>query len=157
MSERGLTEQPSPDANFSTVRWLTSLTTLWEQSCRPERFKGFMMICAEDTGCESYCGFDGFLFMLSACAHNWDRTDTKLACLSVAASAFDAYTTKHGDFNEYYNPFMHDGNVCLVIGVTEAVVIGLSLILPKKLRRALLIGNIAGRTGFALHNLAQDR
>ena len=97
------------------------------------------------------------VLLLSACAHDWDRTDTKLVCLSMAASAFDAYTTERGDFDEYYNPIMDDDNICLVIGATEAVVIGLSLILPKKLRRTLLIGNIAGRTGFALHNLMQDR
>lgn len=89
------------------------------------------------------------------CAHDWDRTDTTLAAMSVAASALDAYTTEAGDFDGYIHPLMDDGNICLVIGVTELAVIGASFFLPKKMRRALFLSNITLRVGCSTWNLSQ--
>ena len=97
------------------------------------------------------------LFCLCAsCAHSdWTKTDTKLALLSVTASALDAYTTKTGDFDHYINPLMDERTVIPVTVGIEAVVIGVSYFLPKRVRRALLISNTMARIGFSSHNLIQ--
>jgi hypothetical protein len=105
----------------------------------------------------------GFLDVFG-CAHmdigfgparsDWTGTDTALVFMSVAASALDAYTTEAGDFDHYIHPLMDDGNICAVIGITELAVIGVSMFLPKKLRRPLLLMNATGRVGFSLHNLS---
>lgn len=97
------------------------------------------------------------LVCLSGCAHSgWTKTDTTLLGLSIGASVLDVYTTTQGDFDHFYNPLMDEGNEIVIISLTELAVIGVACVVSPKLRRALLLSNIAARSGFALHNVLQD-